>query len=473
MKPFRFPAPACVLALAAAVLSGCATYVEVRHPWVLGRVPAADVPRLRRLLVVVERPAAAKPAGFAGSLLGQALGGGRNARLARPLYAAEEEALLEALAAWFTHPWARVVGRQALASGGANFAGALGATAVLLVAPGPVEAAQERVEREMVGPDGKVTGVVVSFVQKAAVGAAWRLVTWPEGRELARGRTGREEAGETPEAVDLEEWTAERGESLLDWAGDVARAVLPFPAVRRRRVREGGKTPLDREWAAGLERERAGDWQGASAGYRTALGHAKKGERRELEGYLAELALMAGAPPPPVPAAATAWFDQPVAVLPFANDTNNVAAPEELRAAAAARLRAMGYRVVPLDAIDRALRGKGVTLGEHLATLKPEEVAAAAGAEKLVIGKAAAFGVVNVGVYYRREVRVLLEMKDAAGRTVWASVGEEFRELASDRPGETFIGGLVGGLFEKSTRQYLREETRAAVMRGLATLPGR
>jgi hypothetical protein len=83
------------------------------------------------------------------------------------------------------------------------------------------------------------------------------------------------------------------------------------------------------------------------------------------------------------------------------------------------------------------------------------------------------FGVVNVGIYYRRDVRVGFLLRGESGRELWRCTGEGFREVASDNPGGTFLGGLIGGALERATRSYLREESEEAVVSALLTLPSR
>jgi len=168
-----------------------------------------------------------------------------------------------------------------------------------------------------------------------------------------------------------------------------------------------------------------------------------------------------------------AWFNEPVAVLPFSNRTNSVTAPDTLRGMAAGMLRGMGYRTVPLPDIDARLRMKGVTLGDQLVTMSATQLAEAVGARRLVWGGVEEFGVVNVGIYYRRDVRVGFVLRDGNGRELWRCTGEGFREVASDNPGGTFLGGLIGGALERATRSYLKEESEQAVISALLTLPSR
>ena len=47
------------------------------------------------------------------------------------------------------------------------------------------------------------------------------------------------------------------------------------------------------------------------------------------------------------------------------------------------------------------------------------------------------------------------------------------RDMATDKAGQLFVAGLVGGVVEKATKTYLKEEGEMAVLGGLITLPAR
>jgi len=470
--------PAAYLCLAP-LLAGCGTYVTVRHPWVAAKVSPSDLPKIRRIYVTMRRVEEAAPTGFAGKVAGgmlaRALGADRDAQVSLAPGALEEAGMLASAAAALSSPWTEVAGAQVRGAALDEFIAEMQPTAVLELAPGFLEAEQSAEERETRDEKGNVTGKYSVFTVRGRFTVAYRLAAWPDGKVLAQGSFARETGGEFQEKQYLRGWLEEQEEALLSgWVSQLAGEVLPYPVARQRKVRTEKDGALKAEWNAGVDSEKAGAWDAARTHYRAALAAAgKKGDRRELEVYLAELDRLAGAPAPRTVVAGQAWFDEPLAVLPFSNGSNNVTAPVQLRAAAVGRLAAMGYRIVPPADIDARLREKGVTSGDQLGSLKPADIAAAAGTRRILSGNVEVFGVVNVGVYYRREVRVRLRMLDAEGNAGWESVGECFREAAPDDASAAFIAGLVGGLVEKAARSYLKGEAEAAVLGGLNTLPSR
>jgi hypothetical protein len=138
-----------------------------------------------------------------------------------------------------------------------------------------------------------------------------------------------------------------------------------------------------------------------------------------------------------------------------------------------AALAAGGYKAVELEGLDQRLREAGVTEGAHLASLKPSQAAKAAGAKRLLYGEVEAFGMLNVGLYRRRHVRLKLRLTDERGRELWSSFGEGFREDAVE-PKDAAVGfglGVAEKLLERATRSFLEDESKEAVRIALETLP--
>jgi len=465
--------------LLAVVLSGCGTYVQVRHPWVLSRVGVPDLPGLGSMYVVLDRYGSEIPVGFAGktavAVIGRALGANENAAVTRPLSPAEETGILWSISAGMAGPWIGLAGCSVKDASTTGFLEEIRPSTVLEIRPGLLEARQAQAEVVVRDYMTNEAGRRMVYRLLARFEADYVLREWPSGREITRGRLARETGGDSPDPVYLAEWLDSLGALREYWLRDLYRDLAPIPVLRTRRVREQKKPgPLESEWNAGIDSEKTGDWTGARAHYSTALTRAEKNDdRQELQSYIYELDRLAPNPTAAAVPAIPGLWSGPVAVLPFANDTNNVSAPEDLRKIAASRLALMGYRVVPLETTDRGLQAKGVTQGEQLRSLKPGDIPAAAGAGRVIGGLVEVFSVVNVGIYYKREVRVRLWMSDASGVHIWESTGTGYLEVASDRPAETFILGLVGKVGEKVTKTYLKEEGTAAIMGSLGTLPAR
>jgi hypothetical protein len=260
----------------------------------------------------------------------------------------------------------------------------------------------------------------------------------------------------------------------------VRAQLLPRTVTRFRRTWKDKDVRADSAgcysaWNEGVQAELAGDWPHATNAYQRALAAARTDkDRGALNGYLAELALVFGGNPGEA-GAADGWFDEALAVAPFANDTNNVGAPDVARAMVFNELARRGYQLVPLADVDARLRNIGATQGEHVLVVPADKLAAALGTRRWVKGTVDEFKIINVGVYYRRQARVTIGIADASGRTLWETSGTSVRQsLAQGRGiGAQLLGGLAEAWVEKATKTYLKEDTEAAVREAMAYFPSR
>ncbi|MEK7766512.1 MAG: GNA1162 family protein, partial [bacterium] len=364
---------------------------------------------------------------------------------------------------------------------------ALRPTAVLHLKPTALETVQEELEERSYDRASGSSGVTRSYRLRARFGVAYRLESWPERVPLAARELEDRTEAFAAEPQRLRPW-ARRQEGLRRrWIGAVRADLLPVAIWPTRLIQKGPSPALkagrsaarDGRWDAaraawteeegrtgdwralwnlGVACEHAGDWAGARGYYERAVAASPEGDDREtLGGYLAEVGrAFTGAPT----AAATEpgrWFEEPVAVLPFSNDTNNVAAPDRARDLAAAELRRKGYAVFPPADTARKVRDAGVTQGEHLKAVSPAAVAAAAGARRLLTGAVLSFKELNVGLYNLHVVTASFRLLDETGRVLWEGPGVGFREIvtAPRDAGKMFLLGLVETAVHKVTRTYL------------------
>jgi hypothetical protein len=468
------------------LLAGCTPGVQVRHPVAPLRLDPADLPRIGRLAVVLRvapSSAARASAGASQAAVGQLLNAltasnDRN-RKSVELSPAAADGVLRLAAPRLSSSWSRIVCYAVGGPSTTEFLVAAAPAAVLWLDAGDVEAVQEEQVQEGRDRQGRVVRST-AWACQAAWRVNWQLARWPEGGTMASGVETSSSAEAYREPVDLEAWAAQAGGWRVAWADAVKAQLLPRSVIRFRRTWKDKDVRADAAgcyaaWNEGVRAEQAANWPAATEAYGRARAAARRDEDRSvLDGYLAQLALVFGGAPD-AGTGGDPWFGEPVAVVPFANDTNNVGAPDVARAMVQDELARRGYRVLSIADVDTRLHGIGISQGEHLRAFTPDRIAAALGTRRWVTGRVDEFKIINVGVYYRRQARVTLGLGDATGRTVWEASGVSVRQsIATGKGiGAQFLGGLAGSLIEKATKTYLKEDTEAAVREAMAYLPSR
>lgn len=486
--------PAAVLGF---VLAGCATYVPVRHVVAPANLKTGDVARLRRIVAVMKLGEPLKPAGLLGKAAQNVVENAVNDRAAEfPIPRAEAVTLLEATAAALAFPVSEVAAYMVRGGSTTRFLGELEPTAVLWLDPSNLRG----VQTETVGTYGGRR--VRAWVIKSRFEMAYRLESWPEGGTLAQRQFQQPAEASYTAKHNLKEWLIAQKDQRRTWLGGLEHDLLPTAAIRYRTLQKKSKRP---EFKAGVKAAKRGDWGAAreawerdarvSSDYRTpwnlGICHELKGEWDEardaytramasasgdagweLKGYLGQLNQVYR-PPKAEGAAAAARMDAPLAVMPLANNTVDVSAPERVREKIRDRLARMGYAVLPLEETARRMRSIGVSDGAHLKAIPPEKVAEAAGTNRILSGTLQEFRTVNVGIYQLAHVSIGLALTDERGNRIWEHAGDGYREIVvrAEQAGEAFLAGLVGTAVGKVTKQHLNEEIEAAVLHALETLP--
>jgi len=108
-----------------------------------------------------------------------------------------------------------------------------------------------------------------------------------------------------------------------------------------------------------------------------------------------------------------------IAVLPFANDSNNVDAPVFMQKLAADGLESGGYSVVPVAEVNDKLREAGITVGGQLASRTPQELARITGASAVLYGTVKAFRYTTLGFYQKRQVALSARLVGEDGNEQW------------------------------------------------------
>jgi len=491
---------------AAALLAGCG-YVAVYHVVPPANLPANQLSRLARLAIVMELEPPEVPSG----LLGTAV-----KTLTRPadsdaetwigLPRAEAQTLMNNVAAALSAPGTGMVGYFVDGPGTPALLNGLQATAALWIRPSRIKGTQKQAEDRTVDKNTHKEIVTRYAVQQMECSFTYRLEAWPERSPLASRTLGANIGTRTNEPVALREWLHAQAAPRANWLAALQRDLLPARVRRDRKLKknpspavkagydaalngrwdeagaqwsaEADRNPsLEVLWDLGIWNEHAGRFAEARASYEHVRGlAAKSGDRATLDQWMREMdAMFQGGGAGPAPATGPGWFDGPVAVIPFGNTTNNVAAADRVRAAAFQGMARRGYALVPLPDVDARMHAMGLSQGDQLAAFDPAKVVQAAGASRVLVGTVVQFKTVNVGLYQSHVVVVQYRLIDAAGHDAWTAPGYGVHEIVV-RPqdgGKAFLGGLIGTTLDKVTNQYLEEEINEAVLTGLESLPAK
>ncbi|TBR21083.1 hypothetical protein EPO15_11165 [bacterium] len=165
-----------------------------------------------------------------------------------------------------------------------------------------------------------------------------------------------------------------------------------------------------------------------------------------------------------------------LAVLPFDNRTTDLDGPVVARVWFDQRLgERKGYRTLPLEGVDSALRRLGITDGGQLRSRTAAELCAALGTEALVHGDLLEFGQTTTGFLNVRRVKAAFEMKACpSGETLWRAEGTGAEsETAVSAAGALRAGlkALGTQLAEKALGSPLRTQTLDMVWNAIEFLP--
>lgn len=163
-----------------------------------------------------------------------------------------------------------------------------------------------------------------------------------------------------------------------------------------------------------------------------------------------------------------------VALLPFDNETVNMAGPDQVRRLVAEGIAARGFALQPSAETDERLKALGITDGGQLKAYTPQRLAEELGVEGLFYGVLEQFTTQNVGVALRRAVALRLELVDAGGRRVWEAIGKGTSGRLALQKGEArkiLVEGLAEQAIQNALRAPLMKESKLAVDKVLRELP--
>jgi hypothetical protein len=168
---------------------------------------------------------------------------------------------------------------------------------------------------------------------------------------------------------------------------------------------------------------------------------------------------------PPAPSASPTETAARIAILPFANETNTVDAPEILRTLLFEVAAGRRYALQPLEETDRRLREQlQISDGGQLAAAIPSELGDALEVETLFYGDVLEWKKVTTGIYNMVTVKARFKLVDAASGAVrWERTHEVRKHIdigASGNIGADILTGALINLFLNPVTPYASQLAR-------------
>lgn len=153
------------------------------------------------------------------------------------------------------------------------------------------------------------------------------------------------------------------------------------------------------------------------------------------------------------------------AVLPFANESNDVAAPEIFRHLLFEAAAGRHYALQPLEETDRRLREElQITDGGQLNLAVPSELGNALEVQTLFYGDVLEWKKITTGIYNAVSVKARFKLVDAAtGAVRWERTHEVRRHVeigSSGHLGTDILAGVIANLFLNPVTPYARQLVR-------------
>ena len=166
---------------------------------------------------------------------------------------------------------------------------------------------------------------------------------------------------------------------------------------------------------------------------------------------------------------------QSVAVLPFENQSNNLAGPQLIRKLFSDGLDKKGYSVQPLEDTDEKLREAGITDAGQLPTITAQELKEKLGVDGVFYGSIRKFNYMTLGFYSNRAVHVSFKLVDVNTNTaLWEDERKiSIKDLAFsvEEAKENLKYQLIEKTVENLFKSPLLNESRIVVRQALSTLP--
>ncbi|KAF0127427.1 MAG: hypothetical protein FD189_174 [Elusimicrobia bacterium] len=168
---------------------------------------------------------------------------------------------------------------------------------------------------------------------------------------------------------------------------------------------------------------------------------------------------------------------EPVALLPFENETVDLAAEDYLYKLAAERIAARGYSLIQGEPVMEGLKGIGITDAGQMASATPEIIGRAVGSGLLCYGVIEDFTFQNLGFVVRKSVKLRLKLVSAAdGEVLYEGegTGRDVKVyLDRDEARKAFVEQMAVKLVQNMLKSPLAKEAERAAADAVAGLPAR
>jgi hypothetical protein len=175
-----------------------------------------------------------------------------------------------------------------------------------------------------------------------------------------------------------------------------------------------------------------------------------------------------------------AWEPGTIAVLPFTNESSDVAIEKFTRVVMFDTLDRSGYEVVPLEQVDSSLEELGITEGGQLPTITIAEIAEKIEADSFMVGNIISARRVMLGVYFDKQFEANFQIYDRESEELkWEDERESQERKVVINPGEiaktagkAFALELASDAIYKLLDSHpLIEHIRNVVRTSVSTLP--
>ncbi|MEW6042475.1 MAG: GNA1162 family protein [Elusimicrobiota bacterium] len=166
-----------------------------------------------------------------------------------------------------------------------------------------------------------------------------------------------------------------------------------------------------------------------------------------------------------------------IAVLPFANQTNDLSAQDILRKMVIEEFKQSGYIPVSVDMVEEKLRNIGITDGGQLPAVAPETVSKTVGTDLLCYGTVEDFTFQNVGFVVKKKVTLNIKIMSGTSKEVLfeaAGTGNDLKIYTKkDEAKKAFVRETAFKLVQNILKFPLRRESEIAIRKIFSKIPRR